>query len=134
MSFAASVGLIICTFLGNGRDIVVYRGYAAHYDYGVMEQVLANRGIEVEDGYWPVASPYHPIGTKLKGQSVLTGEVRLFEVTDVAAPQDEARIRAKGIVLELGWDDQLMWDMCRIRFVNAEPPRACPVVVQVLNG
>jgi hypothetical protein len=133
MSLVASVSLIICTLMGNGSDIVVYRGYAAHYNYGVMERVLAYRGITVEDGFWPVASPYHKIGTKLKGQSVLTGEVRLFEVTDVAADQDRDRIIARGISIELGWDDQLMWDMCRLSYPNEDRPSACPVVVQVLN-
>lgn len=148
MSVFVSVSMLVCAvfsqepaayvYKGSGGQQsapipiqVDYQGYAAHYNYGVMEIVLANRGME---GYYcNVASTYEAIGTRLRVQSLLTGHTEICLVTDEPHPAHQARIESKGVAIEFGWRDQLMWDMCRLSYVGQEPPRACPVAIQVLT-
>lgn len=98
-------------------------GYAAHYRPGAMERVVRKRGLP--PGHRYVASPYHPVGTRLtvcrRDQCVPV------VVADVCHPRDCATIRRRGIVVELSFP--LARQLCGIRRYGQEPPRACPVIV-----
>lgn len=104
------------------------QGIAAHYGVGTMERVSRRRGLPVVGCM--ASSPWHPIGTWYRITSLVTGVTADCRITDVSAPEDEARHRRKG-QLELGWS--VTPTMCGISRVGEQPPRACPIKWRVLS-
>ena len=95
-------------------------GYAAYYTTpGLMEAIARKRGIEHPH---PIASPYDGIGTRLRVCS-RRGCINAV-VADVCHPRDCARIRRRGIVVELSYRDN-----GRLCPRYNHPPKDCRVTV-----
>lgn len=107
------------------RSVAAYTGFAAHYAPGVMTRVAHIRGMEPVRCM--VSSPRYKLGTWLHVTSLKNSHTRLCRVTDISAPRDRLRHLRQNLVLE--FDFFSAQAMCDIKFVNQEPPRACPVRV-----
>jgi hypothetical protein len=78
----------------------VHKGIAAHYDIGAMEGVAYTRKLPIVRCM--ISSPFHGIGAWYRITSLVTGKTLDCRVTDVSAPEDEARHRRKSqLELEL---------------------------------
>ena len=96
------------------------KGFAAYYQKpGLMESIARKRGLDVAH---PVASPYEPIGRRLRVCSQ-RGCINAV-VADVCHPRHCASIRRRGLVVELSYRDN-----GRICGHYNEPPRKCVVSV-----
>jgi hypothetical protein len=112
------------------RVVRVQHGVAPHYGIGVMEKVSRKRKLPLVDCM--VSSPTEKIGTWMLVTSRKNGHQRLCRVTDVSAPKDKARHIRTGRVIELDWLSAK--DLCDLRSVGQEPPRKCPVIVEILEN
>jgi hypothetical protein len=106
------------------------QGYAARYSTNqVMERAAAHHGVTPRKGEDICASPIHALHTHLVVHSKVRGNSSSIRcvVGDIAHPRDRAHILRRGIVVELTPRAALV--ICgSIR----EPPRQCPVVVEVV--
>lgn len=102
----------------------VMQGWAPRYAKGVMERVVAKRGLATDVCH--VSSAYYPIGTPVYVYGLNTGVLRGCIVSDVSQPAHVARHRAKGWPVELGFSEAI--SLCGIEHIN-DPPRMCPVLV-----
>jgi len=101
-------------------------GYATTYSPDPsprsMEQVSRNRELPIVKCM--VASPFHEIGDWIRVKSKNTGVMLRCRVTDVSAPEDEARHR-KNKLFEF---DFTSWKkLCGTTFVGEQPWRQCEI-------
>jgi hypothetical protein len=133
--YMGAVAMMLCAqLLGavGGVDIAAaqdgrrapLRGYAAHYGVGKMERAADIHG--VPRAACMVASSYFPLRTKLDVYFRGSSRAVRCVVADISHPRDIARIRSRGIVIEIGAANL---GLCGLRRVGQEPPRKCPVVV-----
>ncbi len=104
-------------------------GVAPRYGRGVMERVVAKRGLPERGCY--VSSAYYPIGTKLYVWGHNTGVLLTCWVGDVSADKDKARHRAQGKPVEAGFTEAQK--LCGLDHMQ-DPPRKCPITVFYLPG
>ncbi len=112
-------------------------GYAPHYNPGVMDRVLVNRGL----GPAPcnISSAYYDVGTWVWVVGWNTYEVRRCRVSDESDPtpkpnggeSDKARHRRTKRIMEASYEDAL-W-MCGAKAMQG-PSRWCGVTVIRIEG
>lgn len=124
ISCCMKLALVMALTLPQGatsQGYAVYSGFAAHYSRGMMQTVSRNRGLYAD---CMVASWKLPLGRWVTVLGQRTGVRRRCMVIDICAQRDCPRIRARGIVTELSYEDNK--EICRR---NGEPPRFCTVTV-----
>lgn len=100
-------------------------GFAARYSPGVMELVSRNRHMEQPAGTCMIARLMpSDLGHWYTVLGQRTGQRRTCLAVDYAHPRDRARIKRRGIIAELRFEDAAV--ICgSVR----QSPRECPVTV-----
>jgi len=107
---------------------VIQEGFAPHYAKGVMERVVARRGLPTDGCH--VSSPVYPIGTPVYVYGVNTGVLRYCIVSDVSQTAHKARHIAKKWWAELGFREAE--NLCGAAAMK-DRPEACEIIVFRIN-
>ena len=119
----ALIQLLIALALAGGET---HAGYAPHYAPGLMNKVAARRGLE--PAACMVSSPRYPVGAWVYVWGVDTKVLRHCLVADVSHPAHRAGHLARGIEVELSYENAR--EVCG---ETTGPSRDCPIVVYKLN-
>lgn len=115
MKLFALPWLIVALGLIAHRPYHYEHGIVKHYSPGLMERVAAKRGLTLPRGYAGFVSvPDCSLIGKTVWASVNYGPWERHLVADCSAPQDVARHRREGLVLEVSYREAAMagfaWD------------------------
>lgn len=105
-----------------------HTGFAARYrSEGLMRRAAAVHGVAVPAGMEVCASPHHALGTIITVRSSRRRTAWRCIVGDVPHARDRATIVRRGIVVEVTPRGAMA--LCGS---IADPPRQCPVTVEVM--